>query len=331
MALASISYSTFDPNNPANERILGTERIENIEEVLIPLNDKNSPIFITKVFSGETCKRWRVAFVLGITASHWGIWLIRKDVSRDIYLSKIMAEKHICHPGSLLRKGSLVIAEFGHIYKTLNFQSGLSHSDLYPCYHQEGEMHKRRPAIVVKVERRGITVVPVTSKAPEAYKFNRALFQLEQSSVANIKELDTGKRSFAVCDMIQTISPNRILPPESRDYKGRDRAYRRDITFSRRLSRNDERALDRGLLAAVGMYSLREKLDTLIQRESERESDLGIAQQDLMQAQKALTALRARHYILSGLYQAASGFALRKDVEHEIDEYMALDLLPASE
>lgn len=127
-------------------------------------------------------------------------------------------------------------------------------------------MHKRRPAVVVKVDRRGVTVVPVTSKEPDAHEYNRAIFELETESIQHINELDTGKRSFAVCEMIQTVSPTRILPPESRDHKGRDRTYRRDESFSRRLSRNDMKALEQGLLAAVGMYSLQDKLDRTIQK-----------------------------------------------------------------
>lgn len=53
MATVSISYSTYDPTDQTNERILGTEHIDNIEEILVPLNDKNTPIFITKAFSGR--------------------------------------------------------------------------------------------------------------------------------------------------------------------------------------------------------------------------------------------------------------------------------------
>lgn len=77
---------------------------------------------------------------------------------------------------------------------------------MYPCNHQDGEMHKRRPAVVVKVDSRGVTVVPITSKEPVAHEYNRAIFELEVDSIRDIKELDTGKRSFAVCEMIQTVS-----------------------------------------------------------------------------------------------------------------------------
>lgn len=325
MATVSIKYSTYDSNNQSNERILGTEHIDNIEEILVPLNNKNTPIFITKAFSGETCKRWRVEFFLGIAPGHWGVWLTEKDVSNDVYLSEIMDRKSIRHAGGLVRKGAIVIVEFGHIYQTLNFQTGLSKSAMYPCNHQDGEMHKRRPAIVVKVDSRGVTVVPITSQEPDAYKFNRAIFELEADSTTYIKELDSGKRSFAVCEMIQTVSPTRILPPESRDYKGKNRTYRRDVTFSRKLTRNDERALDQGLLAAIGMYSLREKLDRLILKDEAQSTELETLRPFAMQLQEELSELREKHKILSELYRVVSKLETLESVEQEVLEYVGLD------
>lgn len=325
MATVSISYSTYDPNDQTNERILGTEHIDNIEEILIPLNDKNTPIFITKAFSGEVCKRWQVRFFLGIAPDHWGVWLTEKDVSKDIYLSEILTKRRIGNAAGFVKKGAIVIVEFGHIYQTLNFQTGLTKSAMYPCNHQEGEMHKRRPALVIKVDRRGVTVVPVTSKEPDAHEYNRAIFELETESIRHIKELDTGKRSFAVCEMIQTVSPTRILPPESRDHKGRDRTYRRDESFSRRLSRNDMKALEQGLLAAVGMYSLQEKLDRTIQNCQLQSAELEELRPEVEAIREELTELRDKYRILSDLYQASSGHVTREDVEQEVIEFMGLD------
>jgi uncharacterized protein YifN (PemK superfamily) len=327
MATVSISYSTYDSNDQTNERILGTERIDNIEEILVPLNDKNTPIFITKAFSGEACKRWRVRFFLGIAPDHWGIWLTEKDVSKDIYLSEILAKRRIGNAAGFVKKGAIVIVEFGHIYQTLNFQTGLTKSAMYPCNHQDGEMHKRRPAVVVKVDSRGVTVVPITSKEPVAHEYNRAIFELEVDSIKDIKELDTGKRSFAVCEMIQTVSPTRILPPESRDHRGKDRAYRRDESFGRRLSRNDMKAIDQGLLVAVGMHPLQDKLDRSIQNGQTQTAELEVLRPEVETLRKEHAELSEKYSILSDLYQATSGYPTRDDIEQEVLEYMGLDSL----
>lgn len=325
MATVSISYSTYDPNDHTNERVLGTERIDNIEEILVPLNDKNTPIFITKAFSGEQCKRWRVRFFLGIAPDHWGVWLTEKDISKDIYLSEILEKRRIRNAAGFVRKGAIIIVEFGHIYQTLNFQTGLSKSAMYPCNHQDGEMHKRRPAVVVKVDSRGVTVVPITSKEPDAHEYNRSIFELEAESISDIKELDTGKRSFAVCEMIQTVSPTRILPPDSRDSKGRDRTYRRDQTFSRKLSSNDMKALDQGLLAAVRMHSLQEKLDRAILNGQAQSTELEVLRPEVETLRTEQAELMEKYRILSELYQAAARYATKEEVEKEVMDYMGLD------
>lgn len=186
-------------------------------------------------------------------------------------------------------------------------------------------MHKRRPAVVVKVDSRGVTVVPITSKEPDAHEYNRAIFELETDSISDIKELDTGKRSFAVCEMIQTVSPTRILPPDSRDSKGRDRTYRRDQTFSRKLSNNDMKALDQGLLAAVRMHSIQEKLDRVIQSDQAQSAELGGLRPEVETLRKERADLMAKYRILSELYQVAARYATKEDVEKEVMDYMGLD------
>ena len=159
MATASLRYYTYDANNQARERLLGIENVENIDEMLIPLNEKNTPIFITKAFTGIACKRWRVEFVLGIEKNIWGVWLSEKDISNDVYLSQTM-KNEASHMLAVSLKGGIVIVEFGHIYLTLNFSNGLSDSSRYPCYHQSGEMHKRRPAIVVSADKEALKLFP---------------------------------------------------------------------------------------------------------------------------------------------------------------------------
>lgn len=166
MATVSLRYHTFDNTDQASEVLLGTENAENIDEILLPLNEKNTPFFITKSFVAVACKRWKVEFVLGIAPNWWGVWLSKVYISKDIYLSQTLKNRRISHAGGIVKRRAIVIVEFGHIYQTQNSQRGLSDSSLYPCNHQSGEMHKRRPAIVVSADKRGVKVVPITSQEP---------------------------------------------------------------------------------------------------------------------------------------------------------------------
>lgn len=116
MASVSISYSTTDRDNPENERILGKEIIEDINEVLVPLSKKTIPMFITKAFSGEEGRRWRVERMEEIAQDQWTVWLKNQLNEGDVYLSSTMTRKNIHNAYGIVKKGTIVIVEFGHIH-----------------------------------------------------------------------------------------------------------------------------------------------------------------------------------------------------------------------
>jgi len=323
MAIYTLQYRTYSAKRPGSEVLLGAESLENIDEILVPVNFRDTPIFITRAFSGQAQRRWRVEYVLGTGPGVYCIWLTAQDTSEDIYLSETLRRQRISNPARLLPKGRIVIVEFGHIYQTLHFEDGLRDSTGYPCQHQAGEMHKRRPAIVVSADARGVRVVPVTSREPSASEHNLAIFELEAESTRQIREFGAGRRSFALCEMIETVSPGRILPPMAR--LPRDRTYRRDEAYQRRLSRNDLQALDEGLLSAVGMGRLRARMNEL---ETFRHEALQVRAR-LEEENARLTAARSeeerKNAVLSGLYLPHSGFADLGELATEVRGYMDLD------
>ncbi|EPL6454483.1 type II toxin-antitoxin system PemK/MazF family toxin [Providencia rettgeri] len=332
MATVSIQYYKFDKLNPSNEYLLGSEYTKNIDEILVPLNEKHSPFFITKAFTGQVCKRWKVEFVLGISKNVWGIWLTEKNVQQDIYLSQTMQKRKIRHAGGIVKKGTIVIVEYGHIYLTLNFRAGLSDSSLYPCQHQSGEMHKRRPAIVVRADKRGVTVIPITSQTPSSDLHNKAIFQLELDSIRYISEFESDKTSYALCEMLQTVSPSRILPPNAKDLKSKALQFRRDESYKRKLSKNDFYALEAGLLTAIGFGSLREKkislmaeLNTVNTEIKEQKNQNGTLQKELTELKAKLEDMQKRDDIFKQLYLPFAKEKSMVGIESEIAEYMQLD------
>lgn len=332
MASVSIHYYKFNKLNSKNESILGTEYTENIDEVLIPLNAKHSPFFITKAFTGVACKRWKVEFVLGISQDIWGVWLTEKNVEQDIYLSQTMKRRNISHAGGIVKKGAIVIVEYGHIYLTLNFQKGLIDSSLYPCHHQSGEMHKRRPAIVIRADKTGVTVIPITSKVPLNSSFSKAIFQLETESTQYISEFQSDKMSYALCEMLQTVSPTRVLPPDARDIKSKTLKFYRNESYMRKLSKNDFEALEVGLLTAIGSASLREKKNALIieleatqEHIKEQKSEYADLQTELIELKAELDKMAERENIFKQLYLPHVKEKSMEGVELEVAEYMRLD------
>lgn len=330
MASISISYSTTDRENPGNERILGKEIIENIDEVLVPLSKKTIPMFITKAFSGEECRRWRVERVEEIAKNQWTVWLKNQLNGGDVYLSSTMTRKNIHNAYGIVKKGAIVIVEFGHIHQTLNFQAGLTDNATYYCNHLSGEMHKRRPAIVVSADKRGVKVVPVTSQEPEGFTMNKSIFELESQSTRQIGEFNTGKNSYVLCEMIQTVSPARILPPFALDQHSRERTYRRDESYYRKLSKNDLAALEDGLLSAVGMSRLKKKIDVLVADIDQLNQVCDTANSQLKaqatteeQLRNQLQLLQSKYEILANLYLLGSEHRSVADVDKEVIEYLS--------
>ncbi|HDL6874230.1 TPA: type II toxin-antitoxin system PemK/MazF family toxin [Yersinia enterocolitica] len=310
-------------NNPQDDQLLGTKWIENIEEVLVPISKKSKPFFITMVFTNVLTSRWRVEYVLGIAKDVWGIWLTEKDISDDMYLSSTLEIRGIKSAAQIVRKGTIVIVEYGHIYQSLNFRQGLLRSTRYPCSNQEGEMHKRRPAIVVSADTWGVKVVPITSVEPEGNTVNQSIFELETDSTKFISEFRPRSRSFALCDMIQSVSYSRILPPLAQPYNGRSRTFKRDIAYPRRLSKNDTDALEKGLLTTIGMAALKKKNDVLYaQNEKDKHAIANLTQQS-EDATMQLSELRKRYAVLKSLYQGTSGTTSDPAVEDEIDEWIS--------
>ncbi|MBK5017260.1 type II toxin-antitoxin system PemK/MazF family toxin [Pantoea sp. S62] len=325
MAAVTIKYFLLG-NKPQNDRLLGTKSIDDIEEVLIPISNMNKkkipPFFITIKFSGNQCFRWRVQYVLGIAKNIWGIWLTEKDISDEVYLSQTLSMSRRSTAAQVARKGAIVIVEYGHIYQSLNFTNGLSDSSIYPCANQEGEMHKRRPAIIVSCDAWGAKVVPITSVEPDASKKNNAIFQLESQSTQNISEFTHGQNSFALCEMIQSVSYNRILPPLERKWQGTTRQYVRSQSYPRKLSPNDMTALDKGLLTAMGLANLQKTNDKFFAQIQSDKLIIEDLTQKHVDSSQEVDQLKAKYAALKKLYQAIGAADSDEAVEGEVDEWL---------
>ncbi|EML5829858.1 hypothetical protein RI831_003336 [Enterobacter hormaechei] len=111
--------------------------------------------------------------------------------------------------------------------------------------------------------------------------------------------------------------------------KSRDRRFRRDESYYRKLSTNDLHALEEGLLAAVGMASLRKKNDTLLGERDRLKNSLDEQDQMLVSTSHALEQTRTlhddfkkRYEVLLQLYLASSGHTSLQSIEAEISEYL---------
>lgn len=276
-----IRINYFEFYNYQTEILLGHVILNGINEIITPLFrdniDKENcyPVFITKSFIGRKEHRWEIKSSKIQTLSEnniiINIWLSPKNVSDDIYLSQTLKNKNYKSAKSILYLGKIIIVEFGHIFSCVTLDASIKTNKRYPDNIQQGEMHKRRPAIVVKADDRGVKVIPLTSKKPHDLAVNSSIFKLSDESIKNIGDL-AKKETYALCDMIQTICVTRILPPLFK-LNTRKRYYRHE-DYRASICRNDRKLLDKGLLSSISKNKLYSELEDLKIKNNKLESEI---------------------------------------------------------
>lgn len=262
-----IKYFQDDDNNQSN--FLGEESLIGIEESLLHKGNRDKKIYINKKFIKSECYRWKLLDVRDVsipeTIRALHVILEKVPTENDEYLTQTLKRnkaRGIGGIGSLLHKGKLVEVEFGYysnVYKA-NTDKHLRSNKRYASTIQNGEMHKRRLAIVTKVHNNMVQVVPITSQPPDSK--DKSCFKLEPDTLKETVYFDPAIESWAICSMIQTVAFTRILPIETRKEFRRNRERPRNSSYRLKISKQDSINLDKALLSAVNLGQYFEYFNT---------------------------------------------------------------------
>jgi len=231
---------------------LGTETYDQIEEVLLPVPPSaTAPIFITKKFSGHTEYRWSVEQVESAptaTPLTYNVTLLRrKQVDKGEYLSNILRL-----PGNTLKNVlypyALVEVEYGHSPNVGKESGAIRNNRRYPDTLQWGSMPKRRLAIVNQLISRQnqelVQVIPISSRHPAPGDISVVDLDNQLNDLVHYSH----KQSWAICSMIETVSPRRIIAPMVR-YSATNES--RDTGFSHNISKAHRPALKDALMHGI--------------------------------------------------------------------------------
>lgn len=292
----------------SNATVLGTEKSTGITEVLFPdANYFQNPITITKMFEGQSTHRWLVVAVFHPSVTEIVVDLNpRVPQEVEIYLAKTYQSKNSVI--SSLQKGVFVEVDYGHIHSVKKSCGATKSNKRYPDLKQVGEMHKRRLAIVVKASPNGIQIVPITSKKP-SNPGDKSIFIVNPDSTQNLVHYnDTSKTSYALCNMIETVSLNRILPPLAYPTKqGGRRAPERSTGYPHKLISTDRKLLDAGLSTSMGFQDyldLKTKYPALFKESEQLKEQIKQLETDLV-TEKNKTAQMEVKDQHNGQWQAA--------------------------
>lgn len=219
MIVVKYQEQKFDGATNSNVLVaLGTETLTGIEEVLLPMSPSaTAPVFYTKKFDSSPDYRWEV---LSVTSSKQGDSLVytvtlsrRPQVHKSEYLPHILKQQRPKNPKQTVYQYALVEVEYGHTSNVGRYDGGIETNKRYVDTLQYGSMPKRRLAIVNQViirrEETLVQVIPITSNPPPDGGL---------SSMVEVTSCLSGlvhymKPSWAVCSMIETVAPCRIMAP----------------------------------------------------------------------------------------------------------------------
>ena len=238
------------------DKIIGQEAFDDIREALVPTKTAH-PVYITKHFSHDSNTRWHVEESDRIGSNGdvpmtYRVILSKVHNQKETYLDEALRlSSHKIH--QVLTPGTLVEVDYGFVQTVAQARGTMASNSQYKDTIQNGEMHKRRLAIVVKVRNTQVQVVPLTSVPPDPQ--DKTAFLLNPLTLSKFSFYGTsGKQTWGICSMIQTVSPCRLLPPSSfyTDNKGIVR-HARPPKYSDHVSTAEMDAMRSALLHAIGV------------------------------------------------------------------------------
>jgi uncharacterized protein YifN (PemK superfamily) len=319
--------------------ILGSETRSGIDEVDFPdINYfHNHPITITKKFSSRNGYRWIVRSVQHPSKTEVIIDVEeRSSVISEVYLTQTY--KNNSSVISNLQKGVLVEVEYGYFSSIKKSCGDIKSIKRYPDFKQQGEMHKRRLAIVVNATNKFVQVVPITSQVPPNTG-DKSIFEINPDSLKDLIDYNQiGKRSFALGSMIQTVSLARILPPLSKAKSRTTIVPERSVGYPYRLIGSDKKLLDSALSIAVKLNDygeikkklseeylknkeLTDEIESLNNRITEQENAIKLLSDDARR-HEAIIIMIEDHY--RELHPHKTHEELRAFVENQIQENMGI-------
>ncbi|CRQ92657.1 PemK-like protein [Pseudomonas aeruginosa] len=321
-----VSYSQLARDEDQNEVLLplGSEAFDGVSEALLPRHEQDSKIYLVKKFDGKDCYQWIVHSVERTpptdTACASFVVILEEPPSTGPveYLYQTLKKGKGRTIQSVVRPGKLVEVDYGHELAVGRIDGEIRSNKRYCDTIQSGEMHKRRLAIVVNVSRRStLQVVPITSQVPAAS--DKTAFEISAATLSQLKFYgNSGKQSFAIANMIETVSTRRVLPPVSYFTSRGIVRSGRDPNYSVSLTSAETKALREALLHSIGVRDYSD-IQNALSHAKERVRTLEPLAERVNELQQEIEHLRLCKEVAE-MWAKGSGL----DLQNEVDQLRAL-------
>lgn len=252
----TVNFIDFDSGDS-----LGSVKRSNILETLIPAFKTNTHnVFMNKRFSVRPdATKWKIEYIF------------HNDDITNIFIKAIdgqplsfaqYSETQSKSDSFYLRPFQIVDVDFGFHSNVNNIHGEIGKNKIYSSTILPGELHKKRPCIILSTDGSVAQVIPLTTSKRTSSDPKRVAISHE--SFKNLFFRYREKDSFALIHMIQTVSANRIFPPKEKNgsYSRRYAAHKLEI--------NDQKAIEEKLGEFFSKQALIDRTILTRQLESEK-------------------------------------------------------------
>jgi len=317
---------------------LGKETLESISEALLPSSAAHK-VFCIKKFTGVDNYRWHVEGVCLVSLPSVSPVVYAVTLSKifqgppEEYLQKTMTKRG-SSLSKIIQSGTVVEVDYGFI-QTIGREDGLLKTNKrYSDTLQKGEMHKRRLAVVVRVNRNVVQVAPVTSD-PQSPN-DKTTFQLSRETLDQLTVWgSSGKQSWVISSMIESVSASRILPPIT-DYEVRGvKRKGRNLNYVLRLTPDEKELLKGCLTHTIGVTDYQQTKDRLAAAQQQittlapMQAALAAANAKIAQLELERTELVLVNEVANDWDKRMGGGCLQKAVDELRELYSEIEGEPA--
>jgi uncharacterized protein YifN (PemK superfamily) len=215
-----------------DEKTLGLIKHTDFVETMIPAFKPDAhDMFLKHVFrSKKQVKNWQIKdLIINHTTAIFSLSEAESPLSvADFSKSQNKQAHHYLKPYNIVEVDFGFYSDLFCIDGTVK-KNSKSHGGLL-----SGEMHKRRPCVVLGVDRNNVQVIPLSTR--EVLGHNPLCIPLDKSSFEKLAQRYRNKTSYALLGMIQSVSVCRVFPPRNIHSKYEHKYLRYKVSSSDKAS-----------------------------------------------------------------------------------------------
>lgn len=189
---------------------LGSAEYKDISEVLIPSYGGSYNYYVkNKFISNPAVETWKL---IDLNVTHNQAILTLEEVTGAPDSVQKFFQSQNKSPFDVLPEFGIVEVDFGFYSDLIDLSGGIQKNYFQTATLMNGEIHKKRPCILLKRNSRTAQVIPLTTSASRTEKNIDVQINLGTIPGLNVRY---SRPTYTLIEMIQTVSYERVFPPKS--------------------------------------------------------------------------------------------------------------------